>query len=278
MVLLAGGAFAMGSDDPQGYPGDGEGPVHEVELPTFMLDAMAVDNARFAAFVSATGYVSDAERYGWSFVFAGHLPDDSPDTAGVEGAPWWRQVFGADWRHPEGPQSNLDERADHPVVHVSWHDATAYCRWSGTRLPTEAEWEYAARGALVQRRFPWGDELEPAGVHRMNVFQGSFPGVDTGADGFRGTAPVGSFPAKRFGLHNMTGNVWEWCQDWFEPDYYPASPRRAHGGPDEGRVRVTRGGSFLCHASYCRRYRVAARNSSEPESSASNIGFRVAKD
>ena len=156
-------------------PGDGEGPVHDVTLDAFRIDRYAVTNDAFARFVDATGWVTDAERFGWSFVFGGLLPEGFADTRGVVGAEWWRQVFGADWRHPEGPQSDVDERGDHPVVHVSWHDAVAYCRWTGTRLPTEAEWECAARGGRVGTAFPWGDDLEPGGEHRMNVFQGPFP-------------------------------------------------------------------------------------------------------
>ena len=163
---------------------------------------------------------------------------------------------GADWRHPDGPQSDLDGRGDHPVVHVSWNDAQAFCRWSGTRLPTEAEWEYAAARRSRAAAFPWGDELEPDGEHRMNVFQGTFPAANTAADGFAGTAPVDAFPPNGFGLYNMTGNVWEWCADWFDPAYYQRSPRRDPTGPRTGTHRVMRGGSYLCHESYCRRYRV----------------------
>jgi formylglycine-generating enzyme required for sulfatase activity len=196
----------------------------------------------------------------------------------VSGAPWWRQVIGADWRRPDGPFSDLQGRSDHPVVHVSWTDALAYCAWSGTRLPTEAEWEYAARGGLEGAVFPWGDELEPGGVHMMNVFQGAFPDGNTAADGHASTAPVDSFPPNGFGLRNMTGNVWEWCSDWFAPDWYARSPDEDPRGPESGTHRVMRGGSYLCHASYCRRYRVAARSSSSPDSSTGNVGFRVARD
>jgi formylglycine-generating enzyme required for sulfatase activity len=275
-VAIPAGSFRMGSADDWSYPGDGEGPIHVVELDAFELAATTVTNDEFAAFVEATGHVTDAERFGWSFVFAAALPDDFPPTHAVAQAPWWRKVEDSSWRAPEGPHSSLDGRDDHPVVHVSWNDAMAYADWSGTRLPTEAEWEYAARGGRRGAVFPWGDELEPGGEHRMNVFQGSFPGGDTAADGFAGTAPAQSFPANGYGLYNMTGNVWEWCADWYDPRYYQRSPRHSPAGPDKGTHRVMRGGSYLCHASYCRRYRVAARSGNGPDSSTANLGFRVA--
>ena len=255
LIDVPGGSFAMGDESTWAYPGDGEGPVHEVTVRAFAIDRCTVTNAAFAAFVDATGHLSEAERYGWSFVFGGFLPDDFPDTRGVVGAEWWRQVFGADWRHPDGPQSSLDDRMDHPVVHVSWTDAQSYCAWSGTRLPTEAEWEYAARAGSASP-FPWGDELEPGGEHRMNVFQGTFPNHNTGADGYAGTAPVDAYAPNAFGLHNVTGNVWEWCADWYGADYYAQGPLEHPSGPETGTHRVTRGGSYLCHDSYCRRYRV----------------------
>ena len=276
MVELERGAFLMGTDGSDGYGADGEVPVHEVRLCPFRIDPVAVTNARFAAFVEATGHVTDAERYGWSFVFGGLLPDDFPETRGVAHAPWWREVPEAAWNHPEGPQSDLDGRDHHPVVHVSWNDAAAFCAWSGARLPTEAEWEYAARGGLEQHHFPWGDELEPGGEHRMNAFQGRFPGENTCADGYAGTAPVDAYPPNGYGLHNMTGNVWEWCADWFADDYYAASPADDPNGPAAGTHRVMRGGSYLCHPSYCNRYRVDARSASAPDSSTGNLGFRVA--
>jgi formylglycine-generating enzyme required for sulfatase activity len=278
LVALAGGPFAMGDESEWSYPGDGEGPVHEVVLAPFAIDPHTVTNARFAEFVDATGHVTDAQRYQWSFVFGGLLPDEFPPTRAVAGAPWWRQVYGADWRHPEGPQSSIGDRMDHPVVHVSWYDARAYCAWSGTRLPTEAEWEYAARGG-TSTPFPWGDDLEPGGEHAMNVFQGEFPAANTAADGYAGTAPVDAFSPNRFGLYNVTGNVWEWCADWYDPGAYAAIASRENPlGPEQGDRRVLRGGSYLCHASYCRRYRVSARYASEPDSSTGNVGFRVASD
>ncbi|WP_405931400.1 formylglycine-generating enzyme family protein [Streptomyces sp. NBC_00827] len=278
MVRVSGGLFLMGAEDEWAVPGDGEGPVHPVRLAPFWIDRLAVSNAEFQNFVDATGHTTDAERYGWSFVFAGLLPVGFPDTRAVAEAPWWRQVHGACWRHPEGPASDVRERADHPVVHVSWNDAAVYAAWAGKRLPTEAEWEYAARGGLEQRVFPWGDELEPDGEHRMNVWQGGFPGHNTRADGWYGTAPVTAYPRNGYGLHNMCGNVWEWCADWYSPIYYGSSPRDDPPGPSIGVQRVIRGGSYLCHASYCRRYRVAARSSSSPDSSTGNQGFRCARD
>jgi formylglycine-generating enzyme required for sulfatase activity len=211
-------------------------------------------------------------------VFAGLLPDDFEPTRGVAQAPWWRQVYGADWAHPEGPQSNVDGRGDHPVVQVSWRDASAYCAWAGLRLPTEAEWEYAARGGLEGAVFPWGNDLEPGGEHRMNVWQGTFPTENSLDDGFLGTAPVDAFAPNRFGLHNMTGNVWEWCADWYDPSYYGRSPAQNPTGPERGSNHVMRGGSYLCHASYCGRYRVGARSGNGPDSSVGNLGFRCVAD
>jgi len=260
MVALEGGTFLMGAEGPECVAGDG--PVREVEVGTFAIDRCAVSNNRFAVFVEATGHVTDAERYGWSFVFGGLLPDEFPDTRGAVQAPWWRQVHGACWRQPEGPQSSIEDRLDHPVVHVSWRDAEAFCRWSRARLPSEAEWEFAARGGLVQKVFPWGDELEPGGEHRMNVWQGTFPAENTLGDGYLGTCPVDAFPANGYGLHNTTGNVWEWCADSF----------------DGGEAMVTRGGSYLCHDSYCNRYRVAARSSNTVDTSTGNMGFRCARN
>ena len=278
LVAVPAGRYQVGDESAWSYPGDGEAPVHAVELGAFRIDRHAVTNREFATFADATAWRTDAERFGWSFVFGGLLPDEFPLTRGVEGAPWWRQVIGAEWRRPEGPQSDIADRLDHPVVHVSWNDASAYCAWSGTRLPTEAEWEVAARGGLVGQPFPWGDELEPGGIHRMNVFQGEFPGGNTAADGFAGTAPVDAFAPNGYGLANMCGNVWEWCADWLDVGFYASSPVADPTGPPRGSARVQRGGSYLCHASYCRRYRVSARFGSSPDSSTGNAGFRVASD
>ena len=278
MVRLEGGSFSMGSEDRFAYPGDGEGPVGRVTVSPFSIDAGAVTNEQFGEFVEDTGFVTDAERFGWSFVFADLLPDDFPPTRAVASAQWWRQVEGTSWSHPEGPRSDLEGRLDHPVVHVSWNDAGAYCTWADKRLPTEAEWEYAARGGLEEKVFPWGDDLEPGGAHVMNVWQGVFPSENTVADGYYGTCPAGAYPPNAYGLHNMTGNVWEWCSDWYSPDFHTREKRTDPQGPGRGTNRSTRGGSYLCHHSYCLRYRVAARNSMEPDSSTGNTGFRCAQD
>lgn len=278
MVLVPAGAVRVGSDDPDAYEADGESPVHEFETSAYWIDACAVSNAEFARFVEATGHVTEAERFGWSFVFGGLLPDDFPETQAVAAAPWWRKVERAQWRHPEGPHSSIESRLEHPVAHVSWNDAAAYAAWSGKRLPTEVEWERAARGGLDGRAFPWGDELEPGGEHRMNVWQGAFPAVNTLADGFLGTAPVDAFAPNGLGLHNTTGNVWEWVGDWFHPTFRARERRLDPTGPPSGTHKTQKGGSYLCHHSYCRRYRVAARQASTPDSSTGNVGFRCARD
>jgi formylglycine-generating enzyme required for sulfatase activity len=245
-------------------------PVHCVRLSPFRLDATAVTNDEFAAFVAATGHVTDAERHASSAVF--HLlVDPAADVAGaVAGTPWWSNVRGATWRSPEGGSSSVAGRGDHPVVHVSWHDAAAYAEWAGKRLPTEAEWEYAARGGLAGKRFPWGDALR-----ECNVFRGRFPDRPLGRVG---TVAAGAGPQNAYGLANLVGNVWEWCADWFSEAYYAQSPPDDPQGPAGGSERAMRGGSYLCHDSYCRRYRVSARTSNTPDSSAGNLGFRCAID
>jgi formylglycine-generating enzyme len=281
MVKLDGGPFLMGTDSEEAFPQDGEGPVRQIQLDGFYIDVFAVANQQFAEFVTATGYRTESERLGWSFVFQGHIPPERHQelvVAIVPGASWWCQVNGADWRHPEGPDSSIDPRPYHPVTHISWNDAQAYCTWAGKRLPTEAEWEFAARGGLEQRIYPWGDELTPEDRHLCNVWQGEFPLMDLGEDGYTGPAPVDAFPANGFGLHNITGNIWEWCNDWFDSAYHVTATRLNPVGPPRGTSKVMKGGSYLCHASYCNRYRIAARTSNMPDSATTNIGFRCARD
>ena len=280
MIDLPGGAFLMGADGDEGFPADGEGPVRTVRLAPFAVDRYAVTNAQFATFVKATGHRTDAERFGSSFVFYQFVPPEVAPTVDerVDGAPWWWVVRGACWKAPEGPGSSVARRQNHPVVHVSWFDARAYCDWAGTRLPTEAEWEFAARGGLERRRYPWGDELTPRGQHRCNIWQGDFPVRNSAQDGHAGTAPVSAFRPNGYGLYNTSGNVWEWCADWFSPDFHTDGPTDDPTGPPAGEAKVIRGGSYLCHASYCNRYRVAARTANTPESSTGHTGFRCARD
>ena len=276
MISLPCGTFRMGTDYAQAFTADGEGPVRPVTLSPFQIDTFPITNKDFKDFVAATDYRTESEVFAWSFVFWMHLPPDRLDELvedTVAAAPWWCKVPGADWRHPEGPGSTINGRADHPVVHVSWNDAAAYAAWAGKALPTEAQWEYAARGGLDQKLYPWGDDLTPDGQHYCNIWQGEFPRVDTAADGFAGTCPVDAFPPNGYGLYSMTGNVWEWCADWFHTAF-EGRPAHDPRGPERGETRVMKGGSFLCHASYCNRYRVAARTSNTPDSAASNIGFR----
>jgi formylglycine-generating enzyme required for sulfatase activity len=277
MIALDGGRFQMGSEDADSVVADGEGPVRTITLDQFYLDREPVTNLRFQEFIQATGYKTEAEHFGWSFVFKGHLPLEV-QTATVPGLRWWRRIDGADWRHPEGPDSGIATRGDHPVVHVSWNDAQAYASWAGKRLPTEAEWEFAARGGLDQKRFPWGDELTPGGKHLCNIWQGEFPDVNLAEDGYSGPAPVNAFPANGFGFHTITGNAWEWCADWFSPNHHLYATHANPVGPEQGLTKAMRGGSYLCHASYCNRYRVGARTSNTPDSSTTNIGFRCARD
>jgi formylglycine-generating enzyme len=280
MIRLEGGTFLMGTDDQEGFPEDGEGPVRSVTLKPFYIDPCTVTNAEFQAFIDATGYKTEAEQFGWSFVFHLLVPPETAKKVSqvVQKTPWWWNVEGASWKHPEGPESSIEARPDHPVVHVSWNDAMAYCQWSGKRLPTEAEWEYAARGGLVQKKYPWGDILKPEGKHMCNIWQGKFPDKNNASDGYQGTAPVRAFEPNGFGLYQVSGNVWEWCSDWFSRDYHLKASTTDPQGPSAGQARVMRGGSYLCHKSYCNRYRVAARTANTPDSSTGNIGFRCAAD
>jgi formylglycine-generating enzyme len=282
MVRLPGGEFLMGGDDPDAFVADGEGPVRTVRLSPYFIDATAVTNRQFAGFVKETGYVTDAERFTWSYVFHTLLTPEAKSSVRdgvVPDAPWWIPVHGATWRSPEGPGSEVAGRANYPVVHVSWHDAAAYAEWAGKRLPTEAEWEYAARGGLEHARFPWGDELTPRGSHRCNIWQGEFPWHNTGEDGYAGAAPVKAFRPNGYGLYNTSGNVWEWCADRWSATWHAADrpeTRIDPQGPPDGESRVIRGGSYLCHASYCNRYRVCARTSNTPDSTTGHTGFRCA--
>lgn len=281
-VSLAGGTFAMGEDGPEARPEDGEGPVRDVSLSPFAIDVHTVTNAQFTAFVASTGYRTTSEVLGWSFVFEGHvhpraalhaLPSRPQDV------PWWVPVGGAGWRAPRGPGSDIATLGDHPVVHVSWYDATAYCAWAGRRLPTESEWEYSARGGLDRQRYPWGPDLTPHGVHRCNIWHGEFPTRDDAEDGFSGTAPAQWYEPNSYGLFQTVGNVWEWCNDWFDPAWHrSASPstRTDPQGPTSGALKSMRGGSHLCHDSYCNRYRVSARTGNTPDSATSHTGFRTA--
>ena len=306
MVWIPGGQFTMGSDHPLGRPD--ELPLHEVRVDGFWIDITEVTNAQFREFVEATGYVTTAERpIDWellkqqvppgtpkppdeklqpgSMVF--HQPAIDVSLRDIRG--WWRWVPGASWRHPEGPGSTIKGRENHPVVQVSWNDAVAYCEWAGKRLPTEAEWEFAARGGLEGQPFVWGDAPLSDKEPQANIWQGEFPVVNTKADGFVRSAPVKSFSANGYGLYDMTGNVWEWCGDWYRPDTYarqasqkvvvnPTGPEASYD-PRRPLIpqRVQRGGSFLCNDSYCASYRPAARMPCSPDTGMSHVGFRCVK-
>ena len=277
MVLIDVDTFFKGTADSIGYEDDGEGPVREIALDPFYIDTTPVTNRQFNQFVNRTGYRTEADEFGWSFVFHAHVPKKIPAEP-VPGVPWWRKVDRANWRRPEGPGSNIKKRMENPVVHVSIRDAQAYCSWAGKRLPTEAEWEAAGRGGLVQKRYAWGDELTPNGKHQCNIWQGNFPEKDSAEDGFAGTSPVKAFPANGYGIYSVSGNVWEWCHDYWSPFYHRSGPEKNPTGPTSGNRHVMRGGSFLCHASYCNRYRIAARTSNTSDSSTANMGFRCVRD
>ncbi|MEO3470408.1 formylglycine-generating enzyme family protein [Roseomonas sp. CAU 1739] len=277
VVDIPGGAATIGTDAPV-FRGDGEGPARRVTLRAFRLDACAVTNARFAAFVAAAGYRTEAERFGWSFVFRDFLlPGQVAESP--EATPWWCKVDGACWHAPEGPGSSVVDRPDHPVIHVSWTDAVAFADWVGGRLPSEAEWEHAARGGATDARFPWGDE-EPTDdtAHLCNIWQGAFPQRNTLADGFAGAAPVGCYPPNAHGLYDMAGNVWEWTGDPFRVRSLGVAAKARNRAAAAAKERVMKGGSYLCHRSYCYRYRIAARVGHSPDISAGHTGFRLAYD
>jgi formylglycine-generating enzyme len=292
MVWIAPGKFTMGANDGQ----EDEKPLHDVKVDGFWMDKTEVTNEQFARFVAATGYVTVAERIPTATDFPG-VPAENlkagaatftppPQAVSLDNpAQWWSYTPGASWRHPSGPNSGIEGLEKYPVVQVCWDDAMAYGRWAGKRLPTEAEWEFAARGGRVHETYVWGREKVPGGKWMANIWQGAFPGENTGEDGFKGTAPVGSFPANGYGLFDMAGNVWEWCADWYRADYYQKSPHQNPPGPetsldpDEPGVmkRVTRGGSFMCSDLYCKGYRPSARMKTSPDTALANTGFRCAR-
>jgi len=259
MVLIPAGEFAMGAEDGPDY----ERPVHRVKLSAFWIDKTEVTVREFRQFVKETGYVSDAEKFGWSGVF---------DLAKKE----WGRVDGANWKQPDGPGHPAGE--NEPVRQVSWNDARVFAHWAGKRLPTEAEWEYAARGGLKGKPYAWGDELTPGGKYMANYWQGSFPERDEGKDGFVGVAPVGNFPANGYGLFDMTGNVWEWCEDWYSASYYSQSEKENPRGPGVGEERSMRGGSWMCAGNFCTNYRVSGRSHATVDSGLNNLGFRCVRD
>ncbi len=258
MVLINRGTFRMGTDDGMPY----EAPAHEVKVESFWIDKHEVTVTEFARFVAATKYQTDAEKFGWSGVF--NLGNGE-----------WEKVDGANWRHPDGPGSNA--LSTEPVCQVSWNDAVTYSKWAGKRLPTEAEWEFAARGGLVGKRYSWGDELRPEGKPVANWWQGHFPDQNTGEDGYIRRSPVASFRANGYGLYDMAGNVWEWCSDWYQDDFYMQTARDNPTGPAAGKERVIRGGSWMCAENFCTNYRVAARSHATPDSGLDNLGFRCVR-
>jgi formylglycine-generating enzyme len=302
MIWIPGGEFTMGTDDPNAWPD--EKPAHRVRVDGFWMDKTEVTNARFRKFVEATGYVTTAERKPDWKELKKQLPPGTPKPPDEKLVPgslvftmtkqpvrlndisqWWKWTPGASWRCPEGPGSDLKGRENHPVVQVSWDDAVAYCKWAGKRLPTEAEWEFAARGGLDRKPFTWGDDRGASGKY-ANIWEGDFPYRNTAEDGYIRTAPAGSFKPNGYGLYDMAGNVWEWCSDWYRRDLYRLragkgtveNPRGPAKSFDPTRPyqpqRSQRGGSFLCNDSYCSRYRPSARHGCTPDTGMSHVGFR----
>lgn len=274
-VDIPGGTALLGTAAPL-IADDGEGPLRRKKLKSFRMACGTVTNAAFADFVKAAGYVTEAERIGWSFVFFSDMPADIRGAQAVVGTEWWRKVDGANWREPHGP-GGAQLTPDHPVVQVSWNDAVAFAQWCGGRLPSEAEWEHAARGGLDETRFPWGDaEPDDDNYTPCNIWQGSFPSKNTGSDGFTHTAPAQSFAPNGYGLYNMVGNVWEWTADPFRVKSLKKSVARKMEGMRG--FRLLKGGSYLCHRSYCYRYRIAARTGNSPDSGTPHQGFRMVWD
>ena len=277
IAWIDGGPSFVGTRHPI-IQADGEGPPRSTKLTNYGMSRYAVTNRQFSAFVDETGYVTEGERFGWSFVFwmfmSGELMRVSRQ---VPGTPWWYGVDGADWRHPDGPASGIEDRLDHPVVQVSWSDANAFAAWAGGRLPTEAEWEHAARGG-TDAAFPWGDDEPDDTNPPLNIWQGEFPSTNQANDGYVGTAPVDAFAPNPFGLYNMSGNVWEWCADRFRVRSISTAGRRRDAEALAERERTLKGGSYLCHRSYCHRYRIAGRMGRAPDSAAGHIGLRLAFD
>lgn len=299
MVWIPAGEFSMGTEEP-GFPDTR--PIHRVKLKGFWMDKTEVTNAQFEKFVKATGYVTIAEQKPKAEDFPG-VPEERLVAGSIVFTPpkeavpldsymrWWAYVEGANWRHPEGPQSDIKNRADYPVVHIAHHDAIAYAKWANKRLPTEAEFEWAARGGLDRKKYTWGDEFRPEGKIKANTFQGNFPNNNTGEDGFMAAAPVGSFDPNAWGLVDMAGNVWEWCSDWYRNDYYksvaalgplannPLGPKDSSDPAEPGVAkRVTKGGSFLCTDQYCARYMPGGRGKEAPDTGTNHLGFRLVRD
>lgn len=283
-VKIPRGKFLMGATTDVGHPTDKERPQVEVEIDEFEISETTITNKDFKKFVDATNYITVAEKYNASFVFHLLCDEDCKNNARkAPNTPWWLYVEGANWKHPFGPNSSIENIMDHPVVHISYIDAIAFCKWAGYRLPTEAEWEYAAR-AGEKGRWPWGDEFMPDGKYHANIWQGNFPINNTKEDGFIGTCPAKYFDANNFGLYNVIGNVWEWCSNprWIDLEDFTKHNYEKYliddiSLIDEEKQFATKGGSFLCHESYCNRYRLGARNGNTANSSSSNCGFRVCR-